>query len=278
MAESIARSMMLHCGAEQVDRDFLRERNDRPIATDTYHPVAHNDLLEHVEQSLDDAGLEIQAQSHGLTREGDRYFGVLQVAERSVEIPGDGASLMDQFGCLIGLRNSHDKSFSAALCMGARVFVCDNLSFTGEQQIGRRHTKHIMKDLPGLVSRATARLIEGRGHQHERFEKYAETFIDNRSASHLIINAAQQGALPKSKVLDVVDQWQRPNHPEFKDRNAWSLYNAFTEVYKTQRLETTVKRSQSLHGMLDNFCSVALPNKKFGKIGRSPEGSTQWVG
>jgi hypothetical protein len=34
-------------------------------------------------------------------------------------------------------------------------------------------------------------------------------------------------------------------------RNLWSLFNAFTEVYKGQNPATTIKRSQALHGLCD---------------------------
>jgi len=42
----------------------------------------------------------------------------------------------------LGLRNSHDKSFSLALTVGFRVFVCDNLAFIGDFQavIAKKHT------------------------------------------------------------------------------------------------------------------------------------------
>jgi hypothetical protein len=38
----------------------------------------------------------------------------------------------EDFGLVAGVRNSHDKSFPASLVLGASMFVCDNLSFSGE--------------------------------------------------------------------------------------------------------------------------------------------------
>ena len=56
--------------------------------------------------------------------------------------------------------------------------------------------------------------------------------------------------MPKSKIIDVVNQWQSSDHPEFWDRNVNSLYNAFTEVYKGN-LVALPNRSDALHSVLD---------------------------
>jgi hypothetical protein len=58
------------------------------------------------------------SEAHGLTRDGRRYFGLLQVAN---------GTNPDDFGLVVGVRNSHDRSFPASLVLGAACFVCDNL-------------------------------------------------------------------------------------------------------------------------------------------------------
>jgi len=66
-----------------------------------------------------------------------------------------------------------------------------------------------------------------------------------------VIRSYQAGAIPKTKVTDVVDQWEKSDHPEFWDRNMNSLYNAFTEVYKGN-LVALPNRSDALHSVLDS--------------------------
>lgn len=56
----------------------------------------------------------------------------------------------------IGVRNSHDKSFSLGLTVGYRVFVCDNLSFHGDfTPVTRKHSKHfdVVEVIGGAVDR-----------------------------------------------------------------------------------------------------------------------------
>ena len=59
--------------------------------------------------------------------------------------------------------------------------------------------------------------------------------------------------------MDVVDQWESSDHPEFWDRNVNSLYNAFTEVYKGN-LTALPTRSQALHSVLDNAVNFDINN------------------
>ena len=59
-------------------------------------------------------------------------------------VPGD-------YNTVIGLRNSHDKVISAGVACGSGVFVCDNLCFSGEVKLARKHTANILTDLPHLV-------------------------------------------------------------------------------------------------------------------------------
>ena len=80
IAPAIPRTnLMLHCGANRVERsDVFAVPTPEP--TDTWHPLPHLTLLNTVETALVDAGHRIIQSEHALTRDGLRYFGVVQVA------------------------------------------------------------------------------------------------------------------------------------------------------------------------------------------------------
>jgi hypothetical protein len=82
--------------------------------------------------------------------------------------------------------------------------------------------------------------------------EFSDVSIGNVLANDLIVKAARAKALPKTKILDVVNQWESSDHIEFRDRNVNSLYNAFTEVYKGN-LIALPGRSEALHSLLDNY-------------------------
>ena len=136
--------LMLHTGAQTVE---LAQMGlvQTPERTDTWVPIAHDRFLGGVIEQLQAAHMNIVSRAHGLTRDGARYFGLLQVV--------NGTNHND-YGMVVGVRNSHDKSFPAGLVVGASVFVCDNLSFSGEIKLARKHTVFVERDLPQLIARA----------------------------------------------------------------------------------------------------------------------------
>ena len=56
------------------------------------------------------------------------------------------------------IQGTTELGYPAGLVLGAAVFVCDNLSFSGEVKLARKHTSMIERDLPGLVGRAVGLL------------------------------------------------------------------------------------------------------------------------
>ncbi len=54
-------------------------------------------------------------------------------------------------------------------------------------KIARRHTRHIERDLPEVVSRAIGRLADFRTDQGKRFDTYRNTELGHEKAHDLII-------------------------------------------------------------------------------------------
>jgi hypothetical protein len=200
-------NLVLHCGAARADREQVAAALT-PARTATWVPIAHGTLLEQVQGCLTGHGLHVVSEAHGLTRDGQRYFGLLQVAN------GTNA---DDFGLVVGVRNSHDKSFPASLVLGASVFVCDNLSFSGEVKLARKHTAFIERDLPQLVDRAIGLLGGLRRTQEQRFAAYRQHELSDGQAHDLLIQALDAQVLPVTKLPDVLAEWRRPRHLEFRD-------------------------------------------------------------
>jgi hypothetical protein len=245
-----APKLTLHCGGKLVSRGDLMVV-DTPPATKTHYPVPHVEVLEAVEKALLSSGrCEVTAQQHALANDEQRYFGVLQL--RSTE-----AEYADRALC-VGVRNSHDKSFASEIVLGTRVFVCDNLSFSGEVRLSRKHTRYIHDDLARLAASAVGKLGDHRIKQDLRINAYKAAEIDDRDCAHLLISAMEAKAIPNQQISAVLEYWRKPTHEEFAPRTMWSLFNDFTEVYKASSLETISKRSRILHGVFDANLGLAV--------------------
>ena len=172
-------NLCLHCGSRQTPRELI-DSAPTPARTRTWVPIAHHRLLDLVESTLGGHGFRVVNQAHALWGDGLRYFGLLEVLNGSAH---------DDYGLVVGLRNSHDKSFPAGIALGSQVFCCDNLAFSSEVTLARRHTRFIERDLPQVVHRAVARPTDMRGKQDRRIESYKQTELDDRTALNLSVQA-----------------------------------------------------------------------------------------
>lgn len=242
-----ARGMLLHCGAEIVTRDQLFAI-PTPRPTETWFPMSHRTILGEIETQLKATGFEIEQESHALSHDGARYFGVLEVTAKGRQ-PTD-------FGWVVGLRNSHDMSYPAGLVAGSKVFVCDNLAFTGEVKISRKHTKYAYRDLRHLTARAVGQLGDRFNRLDARIEAYKAEPVQDWLAHDLTIRAVDAGAITPAQIPEVLQEWRKPSHEAFEPRNAWSLFNAVTEAYKTINPHTALRRGEALHGLFDGLVGL----------------------
>jgi hypothetical protein len=276
------KGLLLHCGASATTREAI-VATPTPPPTDTHFPIPHGELLRSVEEYLSESGYEVVEQAHGLGNYGARYFGLLRVrrpqrAWDTLDTPVGtipfGVDTPDLArGEVVGLRNAHDKRYSASVALGDYVFVCDNLSFAGEVVIGRKHTRFIRRDLDGIIRRAVGELGEFRQRQETRRDAYRQTELSTRDAYALTVDALKAGAIGQQRFRRVIREWDEPSHEEFaQERNVWRLYNAVTEAFKPRvladgsfargaglnALADNVKASRALHGVLDGHCGIAL--------------------
>lgn len=242
-------NLMLHCGAHEADRNEVAA-SITPDPTDTWHPIPHARLLNQVESTLAGVGLNVVSEAHALGRDGDRYFGLIELRN------GDAH---DDYALIAGIRNSHDQSYPAGLVIGSGVFVCDNLAFSGEINFARKHTRFIDRDLPELVQAAVGRLGEMRHKQDERIAAYKAKRLADRDAHHLMVQLVDSGTLPVTRLPVALREYREPSHEQFLvdgKRTAWTLMNATTEALKGRNLDALPRRTQAMHGLLDRACHL----------------------
>lgn len=234
-------TLMLHTGAEPVDYAGLRTM-PMPAATSSHVPIAHHSVVDMVKYSLGFFGHELLEEHYGVTPDGNRFFGVL--------------SLQSQYGDyvdMVGLRNSHDKTFPISISIGSRVFVCDNLAFSGEHVIKRRHTPNAKRDLPGLVAEVIEPLGEQRKLQAQKYITYKHTPLTDALADHAIMSLYRRDVLNVTRIADVLRAYEEPPVDWGPDRTAWRLFNATTFAL-TGKVAENPRATRDLHDVIDGVC------------------------
>ncbi|MBP6965780.1 MAG: DUF932 domain-containing protein [Armatimonadetes bacterium] len=236
--------LVLHCGGWEATKADLAAV-PVPVETDSYVPVPHGRFLEEVELHVPRFGLTVTEARYALARDGMQMFAVLTCSN------GDEHA---DYALAIGVRNSYDRSLCAGLVAGSHVFCCDNLAFSGEAAVARKHTAHVFRDLPDLIYRMLSKVASLQGRIHAEVAAMKARELLPEKADHLIVEAIRRRALPASNLPRVLDAWDRPRHEEFMPRTAWSLYNAFTETAKSRspraQVEGTLRLTRAFRDLL----------------------------
>jgi hypothetical protein len=239
--------LMLHCGGQ------LRTREEvfavpAPPATATYAPLPYESLIVRIEKQLAVEGITIAEERLALAKNGQRLFGLL-----ALTMPG---CAQNDYGCVLGLRTSYDRSFANGLCIGAAVFVCDNLSFRGEVTFERKHTAGMLRDLSWMISETVSTLPIRFAAQSATFEGYKRREIGDMEVHDIAIRLWDAGALGALEIPRFIREWREPRHSEFaQSKSAWRLFNAATEVIKGD-LWRLPARTCALHTILDEACGL----------------------
>ena len=235
-------TLILHAGANPVTYDELRAIT-APEPTTSHVPIPHHDIVELMRYTLGFYGHEVVEEHHGVTPDGNRYFGVLTLS-----------SQYGEYSDMLGLRNSHDRSLPIGIAFGARVMVCDNLSMLADHVIKCKHTVKAKKELPGLIQEIIQPLQAQRIAQNQKLVAYQQTPLTAQQADHAILELYRKDVINLQRVGAVVNAWEHPPHA-WGDRTAWRLFNATTYTLEG-RVAENPKITQQLHSVIDGVCQV----------------------
>ncbi|BFN37809.1 DUF932 domain-containing protein [Fidelibacter multiformis] len=213
-----------------------------PERTDSYQPVPHAELVRMVETIGRDilTGYRFDRDDYGLARDGRQLFGT-----HTYRVPED-----DQMGLTIGFRNSYDKSLSVGLAVGASVFVCDNLAFTGDLTVMRKHTSNVLTDLEDMI---IATIFRCRKNYHQistDAESMAEHALADDEAFQMLGLLFGKSVLTPRQLPIVKKEWLKPSYEDFEPRNMWSFYNACTEGLKGSPPAKIMEKHIALHQLI----------------------------
>jgi hypothetical protein len=216
---------------------------ETPAATDSFQPIGHHTLVEFVRKALTNVGLTIVEEEHSLARGGQRYFGGFALTGKGI----DGADRQ----VVLGLRNAHDKSFAAAICIGNRMVVCENLCFSSDVKLARRHTVNILKDIERVIADAVGRVLAHWNDMGERIAAYQNSALTDEQAGNLIVKLVDSKAFPAREIYNAITEFRKPRHVEFEGSTLWSLYNSITENLKGGDLSKLPFRTMTTQSIFD---------------------------
>ena len=231
---------------------------------DTWRPLPHETFVGMIEQALDRHGFRISEPLH--------YRAAFQ-PNKKIADGGQWGRFISLYGIShnqlptisginweCGAVNSYDMTKSAGLGLGRRVQVCSNGLFMGSShEFRRKHTTGIDRGRDGifqhiydLVNSNVEGLLANAQEAVSKIETYQNTGCSDTDARWIIMEAAKKNVIGAAATMKVLENWETPPHPEFTDRNVWSLENAFTENAKGKSLFTQGEKFGRLDGIFND--------------------------
>jgi hypothetical protein len=201
-------------------------------------------VVDVVKGSLLEAGYLIKRERYGVTGDGHRFFGTLDL----------GSPIAEGVTLAVGVRNSTDQSFPLGFCAGTRVFCCDNLAFRSELLVRKKHTINGERNFCRAIGGAVTTLDSFKAAESERIQRFLTAELTDEQADSLILRSLERGLIGHRDLSKVLREWRSPAFPEFQPRTLFSLLNAFTSGLKERAMKQPAeyaRQTMRLHGLLD---------------------------
>ncbi len=233
-------TLLLHSGGAVASMEDLAAI-PLPKETHSYKPVSHNALASMLGAIASDLlpEFELVNTQFGLARDGQQMFGVHTLK--------NGSSAM---GLSIGFRNSYNKSLSVGIAVGSTVFVCDNLCLQGDVTVLKKHTLNVVASIEALALSAIYKSRSAFNQIKHDAEIMKGIPLTDEDAYRTIGLLYGNGVITPRQIPVVKNEWLKPSHSDFEERNVWSFYNACTESLKSSPPQSIMERHLALHSQI----------------------------
>jgi hypothetical protein len=223
-------NLILHAGAKAITREQIAQLPEPEILGPRHNPLPFITDIELVTQELGRNGLHVVEEAFGVlfnkvTNAPERYFGIMELKHNRTD-----------HALVVGVRGSYDQSISRGLAVGSRVFVCDNLAFSGEVTFSTKQTTNIGERLPRMIALAAQKVPVLADLQTQRFDTYRHVELKPRHGDAALVELFRREVLNSQTMARAVSEWDEPSHPEHAEDgySVWRLHNAVTEAIKAK--------------------------------------------
>lgn len=200
-----------------------------PLALGRIHrPVAHAKLVDTILQEIDLRNYKPVREQYALGAKDHALFGVIDLAPKS-----ESLALVPQRGLSFGFRTSTNESLAIKAVAGQRVFVCDNLTLSGDTiALQRKSTTGL--DLGDAIARGFDKFLQHAQTLELHIERLVASALTDGQAKQVIYDVFAARVAPV-RLLDDVGRFYfkaTDEQPDCQSRSLWGLHNAFTRAFK----------------------------------------------
>jgi len=249
-------TLLSHKGVTERVPEVIVRTEPQPAFTESWHPFSHAVVLDAVAAACKKFNLTIERKEYSI-RKNSKMFASWEVRSRSEVL----VAQKREFTLAIGIRNSIDKTHSVGLCAGERITVCDNLMFSGDFVVFRKHTGSLeIEEIEFYAEEALDALLPKMNQFHKWHEKLKATKITYDQASLLTIAAMKQDLIPSSKFPQFYDLFYVRESRYATTLHGW--HGAATEIMRENSLLTIQWKNERLNKFIDYQVPLLLTGYK----------------
>ncbi len=239
-------------GANKVSESEVFNVPSVPFSK-TFHPVHHRELVKAVKEGVQAVGLEIVKAEYVLAAEGKKMFGIYHLSQGNSDL------------CwAIGIRNSLNKSISIGITAGTKVFVCENMCFSGDFLAFRRHTSGLDIDELSFLAYRSMRSMIPRLKALEAWQLGLRNYaLPENHLKILLVEIMTNNVIPASKFHQFSDLYANV----YRDNSLWSFHESATEVLKESNLMTLPQKNKILNNVIDNYIGTLATANDVSSLG-----------
>jgi len=223
--------------------DFL-DSIEIPEYSNRYAPIKHNVFINEIKEGLDKQGLIITDKKYLIAQKGKIMCG---------EYMMDGGIKDMDMKVAISFQNSYNRQLSASCRSGALILLCSNGMYGLSGNTYKR--KHLGTNaLSDVKINITSSIINAK----ESFEKLVQDKeelktreIDKKIVAQLLGDMYINEAIITSEQLNIIKH-EIDFSKDFKEMNAWSMYNWCTEGLKHSHPSNYMKSHLQTHAYLSD--------------------------
>ncbi len=237
-----------------------------PVATSTYAPVSHQQIIDAIQNNAKENNLKIVRDRMYTNRYGTRVTGFFDVE--------DGTEFGNVHGLkmMFGYRNSYDKSMSVAFVAGGSVWICGNGCISGDMMaFKRKHTGTVASELNEKIQVGVDRMKSDFGKLNMEVDVMKNYSLTLHQKSEVLGVMYFERNLVTPTQLSVIKN-ELTNSKHFKEDNAWSLYNNVTEALKQSHPIDVIKDHIKLHSFMKEITGMVDETPEINDVPSASEG------
>jgi hypothetical protein len=241
-------SLLAHCDTKRATEAEVM-MVPAPEFTATWHPIPHRDVVYALDNALENIGIGVISKEYSLSSNGAKMFMAWQLDLGT-----------DDIGYELGGRNALDKSMSVGVCAGDRVFVCDNLCFTGSFIMFRKHTSGLdREEMIQIAMTSIQTTIPKMERMVEWHSSLADKYVPENDFKVLAYEMMTRGVFAPGQLNNYLDCLEIEKKITLRTnalagtRTLHVVHGAATRLMKGWNLLKTARATTLLEGLCNDY-------------------------